>query len=242
MSVTSNGKGGTGKTTISTILTLGLNIAGISTLLIDTSSEGGSSSLLLGQPPPPFLRDVLSGKASLIESIGVYRLALEGQNIEFFMLPNRGPLPDISNIDRLFNNLDRLRDVFNIIFFDLPAFQGNGIYSDFIEHSNIVLKVVEPNIVAINAVLQLKTQAREIYVLNCPRPYPSKVISRYKKLLEERVGEENVIHVEYDYAASRLSHENLNKVLSHLSDSFQSSLYLIAKNILKPKLKEGVVL
>ena len=56
---TSGSKGGVGKTTLSSLLTLALAAIERRVLLVDCSEDGGASRLLLGNPEPPYLLSLI---------------------------------------------------------------------------------------------------------------------------------------------------------------------------------------
>jgi len=234
--VTSGNKGGTGKTTISLILTLATNYAGIPSLHVDASSEGGAGTLLLGAKPGPYLRDYLNGKASLDESISVYTLDINGEKFDFYMVLNSGNLPRV-DLERLFNDLRRLDDYLELVVIDLPAYQDPW-YEAFSRLSDAVIKVAEPSPHSLTAVfsawppLGLASGTPTIYVLNQPRYYPVNVVETYESRLRDSVGDENVITVPYDYAASRLAPENIEAALLNLSDDFQEAIVKIGQKLL----------
>ncbi|RLG87931.1 MAG: hypothetical protein DRO18_02420, partial [Thermoprotei archaeon] len=179
---TSGGKGGTGKTTISSLLILGMSKLGIRVLLIDASSEGGASRLLLGNPEPPYLRDVFSGNTRLGDAIGLFEI--EGYT-DFYMLPNIGFLPRIE-LPQFFLELRRYRKFFDVVIVDLPAFQDSW-YNGFALNSDVVVKVAEPNHSSFAACLQSPpNNGNIIYVLNQPRLYPPRITRKYREELQNR--------------------------------------------------------
>ena len=234
---TSGHKGGTGKTTLSSLLALGCSAAGYRALLVDASSEGGATTALLGGAPGPYLRDVLEGRAQLIKAIQVYSLPL-GEGAELYMLPNRGPLPPV-DLSSFMKQLRRLADrYFDLVIIDLPAYQDPW-YEEFHQGSDVVVKVVEPNPAAVAAGVAAwppgvgDGDPLVVYALNQPRPYPKSVVREILQDLRRRFGEEAVVVIPYDYAASRLCPEMLAQVLSHVSEKFQDALYELAQRIIK---------
>lgn len=237
---TSGSKGGTGKTTLSSLLALGCSAAGYRALLVDACSEGGATTSLLGGAPGPYLRDVLEGSAQLVEAVQVYSLPLGEEELDFYLLPNRGPLPSVS-LEGFVEQLRRLADkYFDLVLIDMPAYQDPW-YEEFLQRSDVVVKVVEPNPAAVAAGIVAwppgvgDGDPLVVYALNQPRPYPKSVVKEYLDDLRRRFGKEAVVTVPYDYAASRVSPEMLGQVLSHVSDEFQDALYELAQRIIRPR-------
>ncbi|RLE63054.1 MAG: hypothetical protein DRJ38_08480 [Thermoprotei archaeon] len=227
---TSGGKGGTGKTTLSSLLILGMSKSGIRTLLIDASSEGGASRLLLGNPEPPYLRDVFDGKTRLGDAIGLFEIT---NYCEFYMLPNIGVLPRV-DLREFFLELRRFGKFFDLVIVDLPAFQDSW-YHGFSLNSDIVVKVAEPNHSSFAACLQSPPENGNIvYVLNQPRIYPPSVTRKYRENLEAKTGSE-VLVFPYEPAVTILNPSNAEKVLSKISPKFQDSLLKLGFRLAKPK-------
>lgn len=241
---TSGSKGGTGKTTLSSLLALGYSAAGYRVLLVDVGSEGGATTALLGGAPGPYLRDVLEGGAKLEDAVQAYSLPLEEGELDFYLLPNRGPLPTVALGDFL-GRLRRLAEkYFDLMLIDLPAYQDPW-YEEFLQGSDAVVKVVEPNPAAVAAGIVAwppgvgDGDPLVIYVLNQPRVYPKSVVSEFLEDLRRRFGDESVVLVPYDYAASRLCPELLGQVLSRVSDELQDALYEIAQKITRARRGAG---
>ena len=239
--ITSGNKGGTGKTTISLLLTLASNYAGIPALHIDTSSEGGAGTILLGAKPGPYLRDFFEGRASILESINIYTLELGDEEFDFYILLNSGCLPKI-RLESFFTCLRSLERYFELVIIDLPAYQDLW-YEQFSMLSDVVVKVTEPSPASLTAVFSAWPRLNDeasidvIYVLNQPRFYSMSVVKLYEERLKQSVGEERVVVIPYDYAASRLAPENIEVALLNLSEKFQDALITLTQKLLRPKVK-----
>jgi len=224
------------------MLTIGLSIARVRVLLVDVSTEGGAGVLLFGTPPAPHLRDVLAGKVRLPRAVGIYAVEYEGEDYEFGFVSNRGQLPRVE-LDPLFSELKRLEGrYFDVIIIDLPAYQDPW-YEGFVKRSEVVVKVVEPNPAAIGAAVRAwppemgDGSAVVLYAVNHPRPYLRSVTERYLRELRRRFGDEAVLAIPYDYAASRLAPETLSQALLLVKEPFQDALLRLAQRIIRPRVK-----
>lgn len=148
MSITSLSKGGTGKSTLASLMTLALGLAESRVLLIDMGEEGSSSSMLLKRPEPPFLKAVLEGETRFEDAVGLFEIDIafrrKSARASFYMLPNMGELPIFdSNLEMFMEELEGARDNLDVTLIDLPAFQGSD-FMKIIDGSDIVMLVVEP--------------------------------------------------------------------------------------------------
>jgi len=228
VSFTSGSKGGTGKSTLSSLATLALAGAEVKVLLIDLGQEGNSSRLLLREPEPPFLRDVLQGKVTLLDAIGSYEIKLEKLgSLNFYMIPNLGPLPKPRELEAFFRELKELENCIDIVFLDLPAYQDPW-FNKFIDYSDLVVLVANPFPYVVNAVINAYTDGKEVIaVLN----KFVKGCECYLNLLGERY--KRTIAIAYDPYVALLDSANLTKILEKLSKKFQDGLVELCFQIAK---------
>ncbi len=224
--LTSGCKGGTGKSTISVLLTILYAGVGKRVILVDTGVQGNSSHMILNMPPPPYLRDVLH-KGSITEAILKCEVALKDRNLSFYLIPNSGELQEISTgvIEKAFK---KIGSFFDIAILDIPAYQ-NEEYNLFIDACDIAVLVYNPNSIVIRSVSKAYVgKCRVIPLLN-----KDLGIEKYKNL----VGEFHVRYlvIPFDPHLPLLSPENLTTVLLNLSRRTQESLVELALEILKPK-------
>jgi len=225
----SGGKGGTGKTTILSYLSMLVSTIR-QTLIIDCSSEGGISNLMLGNPSPPYLRDFLLNRVSLYEVISSYEVDISDKiKISFNMIPNLGSLDSdrLNHLTDIIVNDPLLSRSINICFIDIPTFQENKHYMDILKKTT-VLVVMEPTTQSINAAINNNFRDK-IYILNSPHPYPSSAIKDATKILNKR----NIEPIIFSYdPAVAIASKYFPKTLSHLSKQFTSSLRNLALKVM----------
>ncbi|RLF09029.1 MAG: hypothetical protein DRJ98_08775, partial [Thermoprotei archaeon] len=159
---TSGSKGGTGKSTLSTLCTILLSavLTNKKILLIDFGEYGNSTRMILKHPEPPFLRDFLKGD---LRAIGRYRVKVGRIESRFFMIPNIGKVHSIENLPKL---LSRIEKVFNYIICDIPAYQ-NSLYDSLIDISDMVVLVTTPTKISVEAIKRAYTgHAKRVIVIN----------------------------------------------------------------------------
>ncbi|GEM_PF-1597542 len=223
--VTSGCKGGTGKSTISTLLTV--LYAGVEkrVILIDTGTKGNCSHIILNNPPPPYLGDVIL-PGNITEAILKCEMAIGDRNVNFYLIPNNGQLPEVSSetIERSFRKIEKY---FDIAILDIPAYQNEEYYS-FIDVCDIAVLVYNPNRLIINSVSKAYTgKCVTVPVLN---KYLG--IEKYRNLIKEIHGK--CLVVPFDPYLSLLSPENLVNALLNLSRKTQEVLVELALEVLKP--------
>lgn len=225
----SGGKGGTGKTTILSYLSMLVSTIR-QTLIIDCSSEGGISNLMLGNPSPPYLRDFLLNRVSLYEAISSYEVDVSDKiKISFNMIPNLGsiPLDRLNHFTDIIVNDPLLRRGINICFIDIPTFQENKYYINILEKT-LVLIVMEPTTQSINAAINNNFK-NKIYILNSPHPLPRQIISDAVKTL----GKKGIQPIVFPYdPAAAIASKYFPRTLAHLSKDFTNSLRNLALKIL----------
>jgi len=235
-SFTSGGKGGTGKTTISSLLTIGLAISGYRVLIVDASWEGGASRLLLGNFPPPYLRDVLTGNNGVEESILKCKIELPKiGEIHFYIIPNLGLLPRI-DLSHFVQRIKRFEKYFDFVIFDLPAYQDKW-FESFLMYSDYIVKVAEPNLMSFSALASIPDYDNPVvYVLNQPRFYSKNHVKQFVEDVTEKFSP-HVYVFPYEPVIPMLSPANAGVVLSSLSKEFQDSLFRLGSFLVKPKVK-----
>ena len=226
VSFTSLSKGGTGKSTLAVIITLSLGLAEKRVLLIDLGEEGSSSRIMLKNPSPPYLRNVLEGTYSLVDSIGLYSLSLffKRRTIrsEFYMIPNVGSLPILnSNLNYLIIELAKLREYLDIVLLDYPAFQDD-VYASSVNRTDKIILVVEPNSAySIISLARKVLKGEVIPVLN--KYIKASTFSRnaYDIILSEY---NECVRIPFDPALALMNHRTLPYVLGNLKKETQDSL------------------
>ncbi len=164
----SSGKGGVGKTTLVANLGALFAASGRRTLLVDGDWSLGKLCILLGVRPTGTIDRVLSGKASLLESIHPVR-----ENLSLLASPSgvvgfEELSPDERN--HLFFEIDALRDRYDVILLD----HGSGIHAGVLQfaaaaHSHFIVTTPEPtsytDAYAIMKVLSQRFAIREFRLL-----------------------------------------------------------------------------
>ena len=226
--ITSGCKGGTGKSTLSTLLTILYAGVGKRVVLIDTGSNGNSSHIVLNNPPPPYLRDVLLSE-NILDAVIKCEIAIKNNVVDFYLIPNNGQIPRIpkENIKRSLKELERF---FDIAILDIPAYQ-NSEYDVFIEQCDIAVLVYNPNQLVLKSVSRAYTGKCEVIpVLN---KYFG--VEKYRRYVEKIHGK--CLTIPFDPYLSILCSENLVNVLLNVSSKTQESLVKLALEIVAARNK-----
>lgn len=146
-----SGKGGVGKTTLTSNLGAVLSKLGKKTLILDGNITTPDISLHLGIPLYPVtLHDVLRGNANIEEAIYMHPQG-------FYVVPGSIALNDMEgvNLDRLSDSLRDLKDRAEIILLDAPAGLGRESLKS-IEVSDDILIVTNPDVPSVTEALKVK--------------------------------------------------------------------------------------
>ncbi|OYT31365.1 MAG: hypothetical protein B6U94_03435 [Thermofilum sp. ex4484_79] len=229
---TSLSKGGTGKSTLASVITLSLGLADTRVLLIDFGEEGSSSRIMLRNPSPPYLRNILEGTYTLIDAIGLYSLSVffkkKSLKSEFYMIPNIGSLPILnSNFNYLIVELAKLQDYLDFILIDYPAFQDYAFLTA-VNSSDKIILVTEPNSAkAVVSLAKKNLKGEVIPVLNKYVKASSFSKTAYDVIISE-YGECFV--VPFDPALALINYRTLPYVLGNIKKETQNALInLIAR-------------
>ncbi len=233
VSFTSLSKGGTGKSTLAVITTLSLGLAEKRTLLVDLGEEGSSSRIVMRNPSPPYLRNVLEGTYSLIDSIGLYSLSVifkrKSLKSEFYMIPNIGSLPILnSNLSYLLVELAKLREYLDIIILDYPAFQDD-VFARSVNMTDKIVLVLEPNSAkSIISLARKNLKGDIIPVLNKYIKASTFSCNAYDAIVS--VYDECIV-VPFDPALALINYRTLPYVLGNIRKDTQDSLINLISRI-----------
>ncbi|MCD6398616.1 MAG: cell division ATPase MinD [Candidatus Aenigmarchaeota archaeon] len=151
-----SGKGGVGKTTVSSNLGLVLNNMGKKTILVDGNVTTPNLSIHLGIPLYPItLHDVLKGNSDIREAMYVHPTGLG-------IIPGGIGLEDLENIDlnKVGAALNKIRNEADIILLDGAAGLGKEALKS-IEVADDVIIVTNPNLPSVTEALKVKKIAEE---------------------------------------------------------------------------------
>ena len=220
--LTSGCKGGTGKSTLAVLLTILYSGAGKRTILIDTGAGGNSSHIIITNPPPPYLRNIIND-GDAIEAIIKCELSIKDKTVDFYLIPNDGPLGSVNNnsVRKLLKSIEKF---FDIAIFDLPAYQ-NGEYNSFVDNCDIVLLIYNPSDFIIKAVSKCYTGNRIVI------PVLNKHLGIEKYLANIRKMHNSVFTIPFDPYLSIMNPGNLSNVLARISSQVQKNLVELALKI-----------
>jgi len=152
-----SGKGGVGKTTLTSNLGIVLNKLGKKTLVVDGNITTPNISLHLGIPLYPItIHDVLRGDAHISEAIYDHPTGLS-------IVPGSISIDDLNkiNMDKLSESLNYLKKQADIILLDSPAGLGKESLKS-IEVANDIIIVTNPNMPSIVEALKIKEIAERM--------------------------------------------------------------------------------
>jgi len=232
---TSGSKGGTGKSTLSSILALKLARSTLTTrntrrqlkvLLIDMG-EGGSSTLLAlgGDPGPPYLVDFLVGRAGLdIVCQSPYSPRLYVAPAP----PRLSILPPLTRLPYLVAWGERM---FDFVIIDLPAYPGN-ILDTAVDLGHIAVLVFNPDSLSFSAAKNAYTgKSLVLPVLNKYHP-------KFRSWLEKaREYWNNAFTFPFDPALTFMAVSALPDAYELMKDETKEELGLLAQRILRPFIK-----
>jgi len=152
-----SGKGGVGKTTVTSNLGAILNDLGKKTLILDGNLTTPNISLHLGIPLYPItVHDVLRGDAHISEAIYDHPMG-------FSIVPGSISIDDLDKIDieKLSEAIEYLTKKADVILVDSPAGLGRESYKS-IEISDDVIIVTNPNTPSLVEALKVKELAERL--------------------------------------------------------------------------------
>ena len=152
-----SGKGGVGKTTLTSNLGIVLNKLGKKTLVVDGNITTPNISLHLGIPLYPItIHDVLRGDAHISEAIYDHPTGLS-------IVPGSISIDDLNkiNMDKLSESLNYLKKQADIILLDSPAGLGKESLKS-IEVANDIIIVTNPNMPSVVEALKIKEIANRM--------------------------------------------------------------------------------
>jgi len=152
-----SGKGGVGKTTLTSNLGIVLNKLGKKTLVVDGNITTPNISLHLGIPLYPItIHDVLRGDAHISEAIYDHPTGLS-------IVPGSISIDDLNkiNMDKLSESLNYLKKQADIILLDSPAGLGKESLKS-IEVANDIIIVTNPNMPSAVEALKIKEIAERM--------------------------------------------------------------------------------
>lgn len=152
-----SGKGGVGKTTVTSNLGSVLNEFGRKTLVFDGNITAPNLSMHLGIPLYPItLHDVLRGDAHIREAIYDHPTGLS-------VVPGGISVDDIGdiNIEKLSDSLDNISNEAEIILLDAPAGLGKESLKSM-EVADDILLVTNPDLPSVTEALKVKEMGERI--------------------------------------------------------------------------------
>ncbi len=134
----SGSKGGTGKTTLASLLSYHVASTGRKVLLIDLGESGSSTSLTLGEPEPPTINDYLAGRCDWRDVVAESPYS---QNL--LVAPSTQNIGRVEpeKIARIIRGVSR--SVKHVVI-DLPAYPGS-LYDDVVALGEVVVAVLNPD-------------------------------------------------------------------------------------------------
>jgi flagellar biosynthesis protein FlhG len=180
-----SGKGGTGKTLISTNLAVLLAREGLKTILIDADFGLANAHLLLGMDPVHDISSVLSGEKEIEEII------MEGPE-GMKLIPGGSGLSELSSLDdekflNLINQLRSLEDSADVIIIDLPAGISPQVMS-LLGAAHEIIVVTTPEITSLVDAYALLKSLTTIFSQISPHiivnraPDKSRAVTAFQKL------------------------------------------------------------
>ncbi|MCD6477826.1 MAG: cell division ATPase MinD [Candidatus Aenigmarchaeota archaeon] len=151
-----SGKGGVGKTTISSNLGVILNSLGKKTIIVDGNITTPNLSFHLGVPLYPVtLHDVLKGKANIKDALYIHPSGLG-------LIPGGIGIDDLEDIDlsKLPNSLRKLDNDADIILLDGAAGLGKEALKS-IEVADDVIIITNPDLPSVTEALKVKKISEE---------------------------------------------------------------------------------
>lgn len=221
----SGSKGGTGKTTLASFLSL-VSSTAVPTLLVDASADGGATSYLVGEVTGPYLSE---NPSESLRSVNT-------KDLKLTISVNRGPMRNVNEVIEFVKSLG-----YKIKIIDLPALtdvDAVGRYMPLIEVADTILVVTEPNPASVSTSLYTFGDKRAIIALNQPRPYYQTIVEYYRKVIDnfcKKTGCQYVV-VPYDSAVARLSPQTLNKVIDLTSEEFDASIVRLLELLIVGKI------
>ncbi|MEM1509705.1 MAG: hypothetical protein QW291_06905 [Thermofilaceae archaeon] len=221
----SGSKGGTGKTTLASFLSL-VSSTVVPTLLIDASADGGATSYLVGEVSGPYLSE---SPSESLRSVNV-------KDLKLTISVNRGPIRNVNEVIEFVKSLG-----FKIKIIDLPALTDVdtvGRYMPLIEVTDTILVVTEPNPASVSTSLYTFGDKHVIIALNQPRPYYQTIVEYYRKVIDnfcKKTGCQYVV-IPYDSAVARLSPQTLKKTIDLTSEEFDASIVRLLELLIVGKM------
>lgn len=152
-----SGKGGVGKTTVTSNLGSVLNELGRETLVFDGNITAPNLSMHLGIPLyPTTLHDVLRGDAHIMDAVYDHPSGLS-------VVPGGISVEDISeiNIEKLSDSLDYISDEAEIILLDAPPGLGRESLKSM-EVADDILLVTNPDLPSVTEALKVREMGERI--------------------------------------------------------------------------------
>ena len=223
---TSGSKGGTGKSTLSSLLALRLSKK-YRVLLVDMGEGGSSTRLVLGQDPgPPYLVDYFAGKTDwkniICQSPYSHRLYVAPSPPKI-----RGPVDPYM----LYDMLVALKKHVQIVIIDLPAYPGS-LYDPVVDMGHLVLLLMNPDPLSFEAAKQAYTgRGLVLPVLNKYHPV-------HREWLDKAKEHWNVVFAfPFDPALTFSKTRTLPEAYKFSKEETKKDLALLAQRLLKPFVK-----
>ena len=224
--LTSGSKGGTGKSTLASVLALHLS-SRYNVLLVDMG-EGGSSTLLaLGEDPgPPYLTDYFAGKAEWGEVV-----CQSPYSRRLFVAPSPPRIGGPVVPDMLGELLASVGRHVQVALVDLPAYPGS-LLDPVVDLGDVVLLLVNPNPLSFEAARRAYTgRGLVLPVLNKYHPV-------HRGWLERARDRWNAVFAfPFDPALTFSKTRTLPEAMKYMKEETRRDLSLLAQRILKPFVK-----
>lgn len=223
---TSGSKGGTGKSTLSSVLALHLSDK-FNVLLIDLGEAGSSTLLALGQDPgAPYIQDFFSGSADWRDV-----LCQSPYSPRLFVAPSPRKIAGPVDPSMLASMLEEVKRYFHLTLIDLPAYPGK-LYDPVVDLADITLLLLNPDPLSFEA-------AKNSYVgKNLVLPVMNKYHPVHKQWLDRAKETWNAVFAfPFDPALTFSKTRTLPEAMKFLKEETRKDLKLLAQRLLKPFVK-----
>jgi len=225
----SGSKGGTGKTTLCTLLSLISARKGFKTLIIDLGESGNSTTLLTGGTDPPYFTDYLTGNAEWGDTVVEVR-----ENLYLAPTPPDFSLKDVEALlgvsqlyrDRYSAFISGIKNYVDAVFIDFPAFPFKS-YGFLLTPASKSVLIVNPDPLSFSAALHTYTGSTYVVpVLNKYHP----AATYWRDVLEDRYGE--VVTIPFDVTLSFLIEKTILDSIRYIDKTTLRALNTLLDRIM----------
>ena len=224
---TSGSKGGTGKSTLSSVIAYSVALSQKKVLVVDLGEGGSSTWLTLGEDPgEPYLTDYFSGKADWRDIICLSPY-VEG----LYVAPSPPKTNNVVSVKMLSDLLAQVRGFFHLAFIDLPAYPGS-LLDQVVDLGDIVMLLINPDSLCFKA-------AKQAYI---GRGLVLPVLNKYHPIhhvwLDKAREEWNSVFIfPFDPALTFSRIKKLPDAFRYLKKETRKELELLAQRLSRPYVK-----